>query len=263
MNFKKMSYPALLMAIVAVTELISAFTTMRYLVSPSIVVILRVIINAVLEPAVFFVLLEVLKKKEKKIFAIASLVLCALSFKGLANSASLLTSGEWIDILVNGYANSVLFAFFKIAMLAILGISLLTDKKMTGLYNVVFYLGSFALLYGSVIMSIANPAAIITNLSDFLFLLALWYIPRFFDENKIATTATSKKKIKFLVILVAAMYALLFFAGGIANSGSGSSSSSSSSSSSNKGGFVGSDGKYHAYVPEFGDDVNNWMAENW
>ena len=32
---------------------------------------------------------------------------------------------------------------------------------------------------------------------------------------------------------------------------------------SNSSGFVGSDGEYHNYVPEFGDDVNNWMAENW
>lgn len=34
-------------------------------------------------------------------------------------------------------------------------------------------------------------------------------------------------------------------------------------SNSNSGGFVGSDGEYHNYVPEFGDDVNDWMAENW
>ena len=41
------------------------------------------------------------------------------------------------------------------------------------------------------------------------------------------------------------------------------SGSSSSRSSSSKSGFVGSDGEYHSYVPEFGDDVNNWMEENW
>ena len=28
-------------------------------------------------------------------------------------------------------------------------------------------------------------------------------------------------------------------------------------------GFIGSDGEYHKYVPEFGDDVNDWMKENW
>ena len=39
--------------------------------------------------------------------------------------------------------------------------------------------------------------------------------------------------------------------------------SGSSSSSDGKNGFIGSDGKYHAYVPEFGDDVNNRMEENW
>lgn len=42
-----------------------------------------------------------------------------------------------------------------------------------------------------------------------------------------------------------------------------SSGSSSSSSSGGKNGFVGSDGKYHNYIPEFGDDVNSWFEENW
>jgi hypothetical protein len=45
--------------------------------------------------------------------------------------------------------------------------------------------------------------------------------------------------------------------------GGSSSSSKRSNSSSSEKGFVGSDGKYHAYVPEFGDDVNEWMKENW
>ena len=40
-------------------------------------------------------------------------------------------------------------------------------------------------------------------------------------------------------------------------------SSSSSYSSDSKKGFVGSDGEYHAYIPEFGDDVNDWLANNW
>lgn len=35
------------------------------------------------------------------------------------------------------------------------------------------------------------------------------------------------------------------------------------SDNKDNGGFVGSDGKYHEYIPEFGDDVNNWMEENW
>lgn len=205
-------------------------------------------------------MLEVFKEKvNKKTFAIVSLVLCALSFKDLIGTAPLLTGGAFLDIIIGGQANAVLFAFFKTAMLAILGITLISDKKMTGLYNILFYLGAFSVLYGSVLMSVANPAAILTNLCDFLFLLGLWYMPRLFDESKVATTAVTGKKIKFVVILVAAMYILLFVAGGLANSSSGSSSSSSSG----KNGFIGSDGKYHAYVPEFGDDVNNWMEENW
>ncbi len=41
------------------------------------------------------------------------------------------------------------------------------------------------------------------------------------------------------------------------------STSVSESENTNPGGFIGSDGEYHNYIPEFGDDVNNWMEENW
>ncbi len=42
-----------------------------------------------------------------------------------------------------------------------------------------------------------------------------------------------------------------------------SRSYTSSKYSNDKNGFVGSDGKYHRYIPQFGDGVNNWMKENW
>lgn len=247
MKLKNLSFPSLLMAIVIVTELISAFTSLRFLVSPPFVTIIRYLLSPILEPLIFFILLTVLKKKDQKVFAIVSLIFCALSFRSLINVAPLLTSGAFIDTLVNGYANTVLFSMFKTMMFAILGISLISNKKMTGLYNVIFGLGSFALLYGSVIMSIANPAAILINLSDFLFILALWYIPRFFDESKIGTTAITGKKIKFIVILVVAMYALLLIAGGFANS----SSSDKSDIARDPDGFLG-----------YSDDFWDWYYEN-
>ena len=33
--------------------------------------------------------------------------------------------------------------------------------------------------------------------------------------------------------------------------------------SGGKKGFYDSQGEYHAYIPEFGEDVNNWMENNW
>lgn len=30
-----------------------------------------------------------------------------------------------------------------------------------------------------------------------------------------------------------------------------------------RNGFYGSDGEYHPYISEFGDDVNDWMEDNW
>ena len=41
------------------------------------------------------------------------------------------------------------------------------------------------------------------------------------------------------------------------------SSKKSKNNQSEENGFIGSDGKYHEYIPEFGDDVNDWMEENW
>lgn len=73
------------------------------------------------------------------------------------------------------------------------------------------------------------------------------------------TKKPSGKKDMILGIVACVICAVLFFL----TCGGGSGSSKSSSSSSKKDGFVGSDGEYHAYVPEFGDDVNNWMEENW
>lgn len=66
-----------------------------------------------------------------------------------------------------------------------------------------------------------------------------------------------KPKTIFIIVCI-----ILVICGVIASCTSGNSSSGRKSSSSS-GSFVGSDGKEHAYVPEFGDDVNNWMAENW
>ena len=58
---------------------------------------------------------------------------------------------------------------------------------------------------------------------------------------------------KLIAILCVSIFALSLCACG----------SSSSSGSSSRQGFTGSDGKYHDYVPEFGNDVNEWMANNW
>ena len=81
-----------------------------------------------------------------------------------------------------------------------------------------------------------------------------------------STPKVSKLSSRAKIIIAAAVLIIIYAFSSLISGDTGSSSSSrshSSSSNKNSGGFVGSDGKYHAYVPEFGDDVNNWMAENW
>lgn len=69
-----------------------------------------------------------------------------------------------------------------------------------------------------------------------------------------------KRKSLIAIALVVVMICALF-TGCFSSSSSGSSYSGSSSSS--KKGFVGSDGKYHEYNPNYSKEVNDWMAENW
>ncbi len=75
-----------------------------------------------------------------------------------------------------------------------------------------------------------------------------------------------KESKKILIIIGILIVILLIISGGNGSGGSssgGSSSNSSSSSSGGKKGFYDSQGEYHAYIPEFGEDVNNWMENNW
>lgn len=62
-----------------------------------------------------------------------------------------------------------------------------------------------------------------------------------------------------VVILLAALVALIIY--GISTFEP--ARSSDQNENSDKNGFIGSDGEYHPYVPEFGDGVNDWMEENW
>ncbi len=68
-----------------------------------------------------------------------------------------------------------------------------------------------------------------------------------------ATSTGQSRFTKILIFIIAVILAIVCFANYI----------SDQVGSSSKSGFVGSDGEYHAYVPEFGDDVNKWMEENW
>ena len=67
-------------------------------------------------------------------------------------------------------------------------------------------------------------------------------------------------KLLCIIIVISIILMIPFFV--MPRKSSGSSRSYNYDDTPDRG-FVGSDGKYHAYVPEFGDDVNNWMKENW
>ena len=53
-------------------------------------------------------------------------------------------------------------------------------------YNIIFGIAAFVLLYGSVLMAVARPTAILSELPDFLFIMSIWYTPRLFDKSNMA-----------------------------------------------------------------------------
>lgn len=112
--------------------------------------------------------------------------------------------------------------------------------------------------------SIKLPLLIIVAISFLISLiLKLWFQKKLdsmggiTDEEKAEASANDNKnkKTSYIIVVVFAIIGLLvaFILIG----------SDDKSNSNEKDGFWGSDGKYHNYIPEFGDDVNNWMEENW
>ena len=75
------------------------------------------------------------------------------------------------------------------------------------------------------------------------------------EYTKIFNKAWTKQFIIWGIILLVGL--LIIF------DSQNASSKKSKNNQSEKNGFIGSDGKYHEYIPEFGDDVNDWMEENW
>ena len=75
------------------------------------------------------------------------------------------------------------------------------------------------------------------------------------EYTKIFNKAWTKQFIIWGIILLVGL--LIIF------DSQNASSKKSKNNQSEKNGFIGSDGKYHEYIQEFGDDVNDWMEENW
>lgn len=75
------------------------------------------------------------------------------------------------------------------------------------------------------------------------------------EYTKIFNKAWTKQFIIWGIILLVGL--LIIF------DSQNASSKKSKNNQSEENGFIGSDGKYHEYIPEFGDDVNDWMEENW
>jgi len=121
--------------------------------------------------------------------------------------------------------------------------------------------GILAILSGS--LSIFYILFIICSLmaTGAQLLLCKWMVSNPYDVQEAPPKPSNANGNKLPIIVIVIIIAIIAII--VSGKGSSSSHSSNSNNNSNKGGFYGSDGKYHYYVPEFGDDVNNWMENNW
>lgn len=222
-RLKNMSFPALLLLIVSVTEIKSILSFIGNVARGFIGIGSLFSFAELICPIVLFYFLF-MKEKQKKSLGIAAVIFGFLTIiSGLLSVPNLFVFDAFIEAVVGGPLFSVLSHVLLGVLLLILGSKLIKDKNVTKKYYVLCGLSIFLVGYASVIMAIANPLAILSKLPTLLYVLSLWYIPKLYMESEYQKTRVTSKKITTIVFVVVAMYVLYFVAGGLSGTSSGSS----------------------------------------
>lgn len=210
-------------------------------------------------PLILVIILVLNTKRDMKTIAFIALIVlgCARLLPPLMQISSLpyLFSGGadvWLINLIS-YATNLI-----VGILYLMGAVCIHKKEKRKLMVVLTGLA----IYGNIIplvLSFLIPGMGISfwgSLMPFLLTIGVCLFPvTIFDYEhcKVFGGGAVKAVVAFVVVIL-----IVAFASSIATRGG-----SSSGSSGGRNGFIGSDGEYHEFIPEFGDDVNNWMAENW
>ena len=222
-RIKNISFPALLLLVVSVTEIKSILSFIGNLTGGYIGIGSLFTLAELICPFVLFYLLFA-KEEQKKPIGIAAVIFGFFTFfSGLLSVPNLFVFDAFIEAVVGGPLFSLLSDVLQGVLLLLLGFKLIKNQDVTKKYYVLCGLSIFLVGYASVFMAIANPLAIVSKLPTFLYILSLWYIPKLYVESEYPKTRVTSKKITTIGLVVVAMYALFLVAGGLSGTSSGSS----------------------------------------
>ena len=236
---EKMSFPMLLMAVVALTRIGSLI--------PRVIGLFRSVLAirafpmtlcnfaAFAAPFAFAVILILEKagklrsgKKAVAITAIAAGVGTAVTVFNQARSI-LANPGYFSDIyslMIQSPLYSMGVNVILCVMMLIAGINLLKGKEMPSKIRLLFGIGVFLIAYVGIIAAFRNPGKLMDSFYNVLYMTALFYLPRLYDEKWVHTTAITGKKIKVLLgvlIVMAILYGIAMASVSGGSRGSGSS----------------------------------------
>ena len=154
-------------------------------------------------------------------FSFAVFFGCASIVSGLLRVRTLFLFGyTFIEAVVEGPLYNILAPVLIGILMLLLGLKFIKNQTVTKNYYLLCGVSIFLVAFGSVLMAIANPYAILSNVPTLLHAIALWYIPKLYIPQEYQKTRTTQKKVITIVAVVAAMYLLLAVSGGLSGSSS-------------------------------------------
>ena len=263
--FKKMSFPMLLMIVVSLTRVGSLMSNAKNLLTAFKLYrsLPMVLCNFVvfIAPFVFALILILEKtgegKSAKKAVGATALITGVCTAVAVYSQVRmiLVTPGYMSDIyalMVKSPAYSALVNLLMFIMLLKIGINLLKDKGVPRRLGLLFGICVFLIAYVGIIASFQNTGKLLSSFYNVLYITALFYLPRLYDETKVATTAINGKKVKILLVVLVAMGILYGIGMGSVNKPSGGSGKTNTCGSCGRTYEAGDSGKNFINIAQTG-----------
>lgn len=262
---EKMSFPMLLMAVVALTRIGSLI--------PRVIGLFRSVLAirtfpmtlcsfvTFLAPFAFAVILILEKTGKlssgKKAVGIAAIAAGAGTAVTVLNQArTILANPGFFNDIYTLMVQSPLYSMgvnvILCIMMLIVGINLVKGKEMPSKIRLLFAIGVFLIAYVGIIAAFKNPGKLMDSFYSVLYMTGLFYLPRLYDEKWVHTTAITGKKIKVLLAVLIAMAILYGIAMGSVSKPSGSRGSTNTCGSCGRSWQAGDSGKNYMNIARTG-----------
>lgn len=263
--FEKMSFPMLLMIIVSLTRVGSLLGQVKGLLTA--VKLYRTLPMTLCNFVVFiapfvFALILILEKtgegkSAKKVVGITAVITAVCTLVTIYSQARVFLANPALleniyEFVVKSPAYSLLVNLLMSIMLLKIGFGILKDKGVPRRLGLLFGICVFLIAYTGIIASFENTGKLLSSFYNVLYFTALFYLPRLYDESKVATTAINGKKVKVLLVVLLAMGILYGIGMGSVSDPSGGSGKTNTCASCGRTYQAGDPGKNFINIAQSG-----------